>query len=83
MIYQNIFLNKSLILFSLLGVGEGQIMPWGGDGDNAQIYTRKAVLLCMSNRYKIFWKKSFFNHFHNPHFAHAEPQRDQKPVQFY
>ena len=28
-------------------------------------------------------KKSFFNHFHNPHFAHAEPQRHQKTFSGY
>ena len=25
-------------------------------------------VLCLDNRYKEFWKKVFFNHFHKPHF---------------
>ena len=39
MIYRNAFLNKSTILFKLLGMGKGQKMPWGGYSHNVQIYT--------------------------------------------
>ena len=41
-------------------------MPWGGDGHNVQLYTRKTVLFCLGNWYKIFWKKSFSITFSRP-----------------
>ena len=47
------------VLFRFLDLGKDQIMPWGGDGHNVQIYTKKTVPLCLGNRHNIIWQKVF------------------------
>ena len=66
MIYQETFLNKSLILFNLPGLpSEDQSIP---RGDNVQIACKETAFLCVWATDTKYCEKKFSNHFHSPNF---------------